>query len=92
MGLSLGPLCEQHVGVRERHVSRQPLRPVLLPARLRADADGHCRGPPPGEATYPQRPVLSSLALLFTGLRELSGQCFSPFSNEDICLLIDRLD
>lgn len=62
-----GPLCEQHMGVRERHVSRQPLRPVLLPARLGTDADSHCCGPPPGEGTNFQCPVLPSLPLFSTG-------------------------
>lgn len=69
VGSSPGPLCEQHLGVRERHVPRQPLRPVLFPARLSPDADSHRRGPPPGEGTHPRRPVLPSPALLSKGLK-----------------------
>ena len=61
-GSSAGPLCEQHVGVWERHVPRQPLRAVLLPARLRPHADGHRSGPPPGEAP-PPAPALLTRAL-----------------------------
>lgn len=59
VGSSPGPLCEQHVGVWERHVPRQPLRPVLFPARLSPDADSHRRGPPPGEGTHPPMPCPS---------------------------------
>ena len=60
-GLLPGPLCEQHMGLREGHVPCQPFRPVLLPARLSTDTDSHCREPPPGEGTCPKRPVLLSL-------------------------------
>lgn len=63
-GLSPGPLREQHMGVRERHVPRQPLRPVLLPARLCPDADSHCHEPPPGEGTSPST-LSSPLCLCF---------------------------
>ena len=77
-GSSAGPLCEQHVGVRERHVPRQPLRTVLLPARLRPDADGHRCGPPPGEGSTRALPCPP-----WRCLPGRSGQCFSPFIFKD---------
>lgn len=89
VGPSPGPLREQHVGVRERDVSRQPLRPVLLPARLGSDADGHRRGPSPGEGT-PTTPIPSFC--LWLGLPGGSRQSFSPVFSEFICLRIDQCE
>lgn len=75
-----GPLCEQHVGVRERHVPRQPLRPVLLPACLSADADGHCCEPPPGRAPAPSG-LSSARCLCFPeGMWGPSGSILAHFS------------
>lgn len=85
-----GPLCQQHMGVRERHVPRQPLRPVLLPARLGTDTDGHCCGPPPGEGTCAQRPVLPLWLCFLDGSWGPPRQCVSPFFNVCTCLAIDQ--
>lgn len=77
------------MGVRERHVPRQPLCPVLLPARLSADTDGHCCGPPPGEGTCTSTLPFPLWLCFPEGLWGRSTQCFSPFFNERIRLPID---
>lgn len=89
VGSSPGTLCEQHVGIREGHVPRQPLRPVLLPARLRSHAHGHRRGPPPGEGAFPQRTGLSPLSSRSLDPWRISGSEFYLGFQECVYFLID---
>ena len=88
VGSSPGPLCEQHVVVRERHVPRQPLRPVLFPARLSPDADSHRRGPPPGEGTRPPMPCPSLPGFAFQGAE---GSVLAHFSMSIFVFLLTTM-
>lgn len=46
-----GSLCEQQLGVREGYVPHQPVRPVLLPARIHTHSHGNRAGQTPGRLT-----------------------------------------
>lgn len=95
--LPTGPLCEQHMGVWEGHVSCQSLCPVLFSTCLSTDSDSYRCGPPPGESTCPQQhPPLSVYAWLTGGntttpvCREYSqdSDSFSPADNMYACSLL----
>lgn len=57
---SSGSVCEQHLDLWEGDVPCQPLRAVLLAARLHAHPDSHCPGQAPGEALLPHTFLHSS--------------------------------